>query len=410
MISVEAALAEVLSAARPLPPVRLPLLQCLGLGLAEPVVSTVDLPRWDNSAMDGFAVRAADLQGPSAELEVLETIAAGAMPTAELRPGTCARIMTGAPMPPGADAVVMVERSRPAGEGRVALEGPVSPGQNLRRRGEDLPAGRVVLEPGRALGAGELGLMAALGLPSARVHRRPRVAVLGTGDEVVEPGFPLGPGQIWSSNTTTLCALVAEAGGEALDCGLVPDDPEAVRQAVLRGSGADVVLSTGGVSAGDFDFVHRVLGQAGVDVRFHKVAMQPGKPLLFGLWGAVPWFGLPGNPVSCAVGFAEFVRPVLRRMMGLDRPLLPELVARAAAPIRKSPGRALFVRVSLALDPAGQLLATPLRQQSSGAVGSLAATDGLLGLDAAAGDVEAGQAVRVQVLRWGFLDGGVSGR
>lgn len=284
------------------------------------------------------------------------------------------------------------------------MEGPVSPGQNLRRRGEDLPAGRVVLEPGRALGAGELGLMAALGLPSARVHRRPRVAVLGTGDEVVEPGFPLGPGQIWSSNTTTLCALVAEAGGEALDCGLVPDDPEAVRQAVLRGSGADVVLSTGGVSAGDFDFVHRVLGQAGVDVRFHKVAMQPGKPLLFGLWGAVPWFGLPGNPVSCAVGFAEFVRPVLRRMMGLDRPLLPELVARAAAPIRKSPGRALFVRVSLALDPAGQLLATPLRQQSSGAVGSLAATDGLLGLDATAGDVEAGQTVRVQVLRWGFLD------
>lgn len=405
MISVDAALDEVMAAATPRPAVRLPLAAALGLHLAEPVVAGLDLPRWDNSAMDGFAVCSADLSPGEATLEVLETTAAGAVPQHAVRPGTCTRIMTGAPMPEGADAVVMVEHSTTVAEGRVRLSGPVRAGQHVRRRGEDIPTGSRVLEPGVCLGPAELGLLAALGLPSARVHRRPRVAILSTGDEVVEPGLPLGPGQIYSSNGAALAAMVVDAGGEPLDCGQAPDQPDALRDAVLRGSGADLVLSTGGVSAGDFDFVHRVLGEVGVELRFHKVAMQPGKPILFGMWGSVPYFGLPGNPVSCMVGFAEFVRPVLRGMLGAPRPFLPVLDARAGAPVRKAPGRALFVRVSLRRDAQGGLVATPVQTQSSGAVGSMVHADGLLPLSASAGDLAAGDPVRVQVLRWGFLDG-----
>lgn len=397
MLSVQEALDRILRHVPPVATERVPLGQALGRVLAETVVSAIDLPTWDNSAMDGFAVRTADLPG---RLRVLETVAAGAVPQFTVEKGTATRIMTGAPMPAGADAVVMVEDSEVEGE-EVSFRHAPREGQHIRRKGSDLRAGTEVLQPGTVLGAGALGLAAAVGVPSLRVVVRPRVGILSTGDEVVETGYPLAPGQIWSSNSRSLAALVEQAGAIPVDLGIVRDDPAALRAAFREGLRCDILLSTGGVSVGDFDFVKEVLEELGVVMDFWKVWMKPGKPLAFGSIGSRPIFGLPGNPVSCMVNFLQFVRPMIRKMMGDPNPFLPVLRARLEAPIKRRPDRPELLRVALRHDGEHLWARAVGGHQGSGNLAAMAEAQGLILADS--GETLLEDRVWVQVFDNSFL-------
>ncbi len=404
MLTATEALERCLTAVTPMPWERVSLDLAYGRVLAEDVHSPLHIPPWDNSAMDGFAVRAADLASPPVKLRVLETIGAGQVPSLAVGPGTCSRIMTGAPMPEGADAVVMVERTDGGADGLVEIRAGAEVHDNVRDRGNDVALGERILARGTTLGPAEVGMLSALGLPSVRVGQRPVLAVLSTGDEVVEAGWPLGPGQIHSSNTHCLLGLAREAGAEAWHCGIAPDDPEGLKHALARCLRADLVLTTGGVSMGDFDYVKDAFTDDGATLDFWKVAIKPGKPLAFGSIGGRPGFGLPGNPVSCMVNFLQFVRPVVRQMLGDPRPFLPVLTAELTAPIRKRPGRALLARVSLRRD-GERLLATPTATQSSGALSSMVLGDALTLIPVEAAHQQPGDPVRVQVLRWGWAHG-----
>ena len=390
------ALERCLSATLPVLPERVALDRAFGRVLAQEIISPIDVPPWNNSAMDGFALRAQDVQ-PGVALRVLETIAAGSMPTQVVQPGTCSRIMTGAPMPQGADCVVMVERTR-QDESGVRFDQTPLVGQNIRPQGGDVSSGQRVLEVGESMTPAAVAMVASLGIPSVLVAQAPRVAILGTGDEVIEPGFPRTPGQIYSSNTLALMGMVRQAGGEPVHCGIAPDDPEGLRLALDRCLRCDLVLSTGGVSVGDFDHVKDVVGT----LNFWKVAVKPGKPLAFGAIKGVPFFGLPGNPVSCMVNFLQFVRPVIRRSMGDPKPFLPVIQARLTHPLRKRSGRAHLSRVTLSPSEQGWL-ATPTATQSSGVLMSMVLADGLTLLPPDAGNQSAGDTISVQVIRpeWG---------
>jgi molybdopterin molybdotransferase len=404
MLTVHEALARCLTAVTPMPWERVSLDLAYGRVLADDVCSPLHIPPWDNSAMDGFAVVAADTAQVPVRLRVLETIGAGQVPTCDVVAGTCARIMTGAPMPSGADAVVMVEQTDGGPEDMVEIRATATVHQNVRDRGNDVAQGDCILPRGTTLGPAEVGMLSALGLPSARVAQRPVVAVLSTGDEIVEAGWPLADGQIHSSNTHCLIGLVREAGGVPLHCGIAPDDPDGLRAALARCLRADLVLTTGGVSMGDFDYVKDAFEEEGATLDFWKVSIKPGKPLAFGAIGGRPVFGLPGNPVSCMVNFLQFVRPVMRQMVGDPRPYLPVLTAELTAPIRKRPGRALLARVSLRRD-GERLLATPTTTQSSGALSSMVLGDALTLMPVDSGSLGPGDPVRVQVLRWGWSHG-----
>ena len=294
-----------------------PLAEARGLVTAEPVVATGAVPPFANSAMDGFALQAADTVGPPVDLRIVGTLAAGAIPVVDVGPGEAVRIMTGAPMPPGADAVVMVEKTVVSDDGAVvtvAVE--VGVGNHVRSAGEDLMPGEEVFASGTALGPGHLGVLASIGCGSVVAFRRLRVGVLSTGDELVDGSAPLRVGQIRDSNRPALLALLDEMGVVPVDLGLVADDEEAIAAALLGGvAGCDAVLTSGGVSMGDFDYVKAVLDRIG-DMRWMQVAIRPAKPLAFGLVGGVPVFGLPGNPVSSMVSFELFARPALRAMSG----------------------------------------------------------------------------------------------
>jgi molybdopterin molybdotransferase len=325
MLSVSDALAAVLAHARPLPPEAAPLSpSLLGAVLAEDVASDRDMPPYDKAMMDGYAVRAADLPGGRGVLTVVEEVAAGRVPTRPVGDGQATRIMTGAPMPAGADAVVMVERTNPADGGRVHIDDPsLGPGRNVLARGREMRHGDVVLRAGAVLRPQEIGLLATVGRASAAVVPAPRVAVLSTGDELVSPPELPGPGQIRNSNGPMLLAQIVRAGGRPLDLGIARDRLESLGPLVAQGLADDALLLSGGVSAGKLDLTPGVLRDAGVVAHFHKVEMKPGKPLLFGTRerpdGRPPTlvFGLPGNPVSSFVCFELFVRPALRRLRGL---------------------------------------------------------------------------------------------
>lgn len=396
MLSIEEALARVLAHIPALPDERVFLGDAGGRVLAEAVDAPGDLPPWPNSAMDGYAVRAADVPG---ELHVLETIAAGAVPTQPVGPGQSSRIMTGAPVPDGADSVVMVEDTETVGD-RVRISVTARLGQHVRPRGADVRQGDRVLAPGVLLTPGRIGLLAALGIPSVRVRARPRVALLSTGDEVVEPGFGLGPGQIHSSNTHALAALVAEAGGIAVDLGNVADDPAKIGAAFAAGARCDLLVSTGGVSVGDFDHVKAVIG-AGVE--FWRVAMRPGKPLAYGQVDGTPVFGLPGNPVSCMVNFLQFVRPVIRTMLGDPRPFLPVIPVELDGTWKRHAGRPELVRVALRIEDGHFRGMLAGGHQGSGNVRSMAEAHGFALI---AGDaLEVAGTVNVQVYDWSFAAG-----
>ncbi len=352
-LTVEQARAVVFSALTPMPAEEVSIVDALGRVLAEDMVSDIDVAPFDNSAMDGFAVRAADLSGATAdcpvELEVIGHIAAGDAPEVFVDTGQAARIMTGAPMPEGADSVVMVERTRAVrGDGgtgsRVAFELEPALGQHVRRRGEEVSAGDVVLSAGEVVGPAAIGLLASTGHDLVPVVGRPRVAIIATGSELVEVAERPGPGKIRNSNSYSIAGQVLAAGAIPVQFPVVPDDIESTREAFERAAEeCDYIVASGGVSVGDFDYVKPVLEELG-EIMFCNVAMRPGNPQTLGSIRGVPFFGLPGNPTSTYVGFEVFVRPALRRMMGraeLDRPVTR---ARLSHNLKKRPGRRYYLR------------------------------------------------------------------
>ncbi|RMD98196.1 MAG: molybdopterin molybdenumtransferase MoeA [Deltaproteobacteria bacterium] len=379
MISVEEARKTILEAIEPLPAERLCLLDVLGRVLAEDVVSTRTIPPWDNSAMDGYALRAEDTEGAAAQspvsLQIVGEVAAGGYYEAPLQPGEAVRILTGAPVPAGANAVVMQEIVE-VSDGTLRLRAPVPRGANVRPAGEDVAAGTCVLQRGTPLKPAHIGMLAALGKSFVQVFQRPRVAILATGDELVEVDRPLGQGQITNSNAYALTAQVEACGAQPVMLGIARDHPDDLREKLRAAIHADLLVTSGGVSVGDFDYVKEVLAAIGCTMRFWKVAMKPGKPLAFGTMGGKPVFGLPGNPVSTMVSFELFVRPALRRMMGDRAPFAPELHARLDPPLRGGGKRTNFVRVTLHHE-GGELVARSTGNQGSGILSSMVAAHAL---------------------------------
>jgi molybdopterin molybdotransferase len=379
VLSVAEALERVLAGVSALGHESVQLAASLGRVIAEPVVAGREIPPWDNSSMDGYALRAADTRAASVGrpviLTVLGEVAAGTVATRELGPGQAYRILTGAPLPPGSDAVAPQEEVR-RDDGHVTLERPVQPGAYVRPRGEDIRLGDRVLEPGTVLRPAALGVLAALGRARVDVYRRPAVALLSTGDELVEPQAPLGPGQIPDSNTYALGGLATEAGAVPLTLGIARDRREELVERLRKGLEADVLVSSAGVSVGDRDFVREAVEALGARLDFWKVNMRPGKPLTFGRVGERLFFGLPGNPVSSMVTFELFVRPVLRRLGGYQSLKRPRIRARALEPIDNPGSRPGYLRVRL--EPlAGGVGARPTGEQGSAILRSMLLADGL---------------------------------
>ncbi len=373
-----------------------PLREALDRVLAADVASPLDVPPAANSAMDGYALRGADLPaGGEAVLEVVGTVFAGHPFAGEVGPGQAVRIMTGAPLPRGADTVVMQEHARREGD-RVAIGAGHRPGQNVRHAGEDIARGSTVLAAGRRLVPADLGVLASLGVAEVAVRRRPRVAFFSTGDELCPVGEPLAEGQIYDSNRYTLHGLLARLGVEVQDLGLIPDDRAAIEDAFARAAaGADAVITSGGVSVGEADFVKETLEKLG-QVNFWKIAMKPGKPLAVGRLGEALFFGLPGNPVSVMATFYQFAQPALRALAGESRTEPLALRVPAAERLRKRPGRTDFQRGVLERDAAGRLVVRSTGAQGSHVLTSMSRANCFIVLPADWGDVEPGTEVEVQ--------------
>lgn len=384
MQSVREAAERIVAGVHPLPVERVPLLDALGRVLATTVTAPLTLPAWDNAAMDGYAVRAADVATarPTApvSLRVLETVAAGAFPTHTVRPGTATRIMTGAPIPEGADSVVRVEDTD-GGIDEVSIRESRDAGRNVRPRGEDIAAGAVVLERGAALGPAQLGVLASVGASAVDVHRRPRVAYFGSGDEVVDLdrfSEALEGRKVITSNSYTLHAMIRAAGGVPLNLGIAPDDPAALRERFERSMGSDLLVTSAGISAGQYDYVRDVLADLGVQLDVWKVRMRPGAPLGFGRLRGMPWVGLPGNPVSTMVTFELFVRPLIRRMLGHARIFRRPVTVVLEEPVTISAKLTHFLRAIVSVRDDGALGARLTGPQGSGILTSMARANALL--------------------------------
>jgi molybdopterin molybdotransferase len=414
LISVEEAQAEILSHVHPLEPERVPILDGLGRVLVEEIISDIDVPPFDNSAMDGYAVRSVDVADSTPDipvgLRVLGSVAAGYVAGIRVAPGSAVRIMTGAPMPDGADAVVPYEdtsdfdRSK---EERLAtpadsiqVRKAVEPRDHVRPAGEDIRKGEVVMVPGRVIRPQEIGVLASLGLETILVHRRPKVAILATGDELLEIHESLEPGKIRNSNEYTNAALVTRTGGIPIRLGIARDTKADLTAKLRTGfeQGADLFLTSGGVSVGDYDVVKDVLGTEG-RMRFWQVRMKPGKPLAFGLLpGRVPLIGLPGNPVSAMVSFEQFARPAILKMLGhldLAKPIVRVILDE---PLTNS-GRRGFVRVIVTRVADGYHARTT-GEQGSGVLTSMAKANGLAIVPEGIRYVEQGSELTVQMLDW----------
>lgn len=395
LLSVEEARTKILALVDPGPPVSLPVDQAAGHCTLEDVRAPHPLPRFANSSMDGYAVRRDDLD-PSRPLAVIGEIRAGDPGHQQIQPGQAMRIMTGAPVPPGADAIVPIEVVTEI-DGMLQVHQIPDPSY-IRPAGDDLQAGQVVVTAGSPVGPGELALLAALGVSPLKVRRAPHVACITSGDELVAPEEEPAPGQIRDSNAVAMASLVREAGASVTIMARVPDDPDAVTMALQTAAGeADLVLSAGGVSVGRHDYVREVLERDG-DIALWRVAMQPGKPVLAGRIYGTPFIGLPGNPVSVHVGFEQFVRPALRKILGFKDLLRPVAKARLTERITKPPGRLHLVRVRLRLEDS-VLLAEPTGAQGSHIQSSLIGCDGLARFPAELTVLEAGAEVKVEVWR-----------
>ena len=404
MIDYEDARAFVLSAAKTLPAESVSLAGALGRTLARDVKAREDIPPFTKATMDGYAVRAEDTQqsaaeaGSAVELQVMEDLPAGRYARTSVGPGQAVRIMTGAPLPRGADAVVMVEDTEESGRG-VKVRRKVRPGDNIGLAGEDLKKGEIALERGAAIGPAETGMLAAAGLVRVPVTRRPKLAVIATGDEIVEPGEKKRPGQIRNSNGPALTAMAVRAGAAARYLGIARDRNSSLAAKLARAKGADILVLSGGVSVGDYDLVKEELRASGVRPVFWQVRIKPGKPVFFGVRGRQLVFGLPGNPTSAMVTFLLFVRPAIERMLGREVPGPPTGTAVLAEDIVLKPGRTQFLRGLLTA--AGPVLkVAPYDDQRSGVLRSMVRSRVLIVVPADVSRLEAGREVEVI-----FMDG-----
>jgi molybdopterin molybdotransferase len=371
----------------------------LGRVLGEDIVSPVNVPAHDNSAMDGWAVRGADLaEDGETVLREVGTALAGRKFDGEVRPGECVRVMTGAVMPPGTDTVVIQEIVRVAGD-RVVVPPGQKTGQNRRLAGEDLALGRSVLRAGRLVRPAELGLLASLGLAEGAVRRRLRVAFFSTGDELASIGRALEEGEVYDSNRYTIYGMLARLGADVIDLGVVRDDPAALERALEEASaGADAIVSSGGVSVGEADFTREILARLG-EVLFWKIAMRPGRPMAFGRIGGAYFFGLPGNPVAVMVTFYEFVRDALLALAGrTDDFTLPVVRVPCTDALRKKPGRTEFQRGILSRDENGRWTVRVTGSQGSGVLRSMSEANCFIVLEHERGDVNRGDLVSVQLM------------
>ncbi|HJU88279.1 MAG TPA: gephyrin-like molybdotransferase Glp [Gemmatimonadaceae bacterium] len=384
MFSVTEASARIMERIHPLPLERVALVDALGRVLAKRVVSPLMIPAWDNSAMDGYAVLASDIAAASAEspvmLDVTETVAAGSFPSGPVERGRAVRIMTGAPMPDGADTVVRVEDTDD-GVSRVLVHSGRDAGRNVRRRGEDIREGDVVLEAGSPLGPAQLGVLASVGAATVDVHRRPRVAFLASGDEIVDLDRfdeALEGKKIVSSNSYTLRAMIQTAGAEPVSLGIARDDPDDLRERLSRAGEFDLLITSAGISAGEYDYIRPVLDDLGVTLDVWRVRMRPGAPLGHGWISEVPWIGLPGNPVSTMVTFDLFVRPVIRRMLGHDKLFRVPVPVTLDEPVSISARLTHFLRAIVRVANDGRLHARLTGAQGSGILSSMARANALL--------------------------------
>ena len=382
-LSAAEAAQRILDEVRRQPTLRIPLDDALACVLAEEVVSRLDIPAWTNSAMDGYAARASDVRGASqsqpVRLRVVEQLPAGHFPSRSIGPGECARVFTGAPLPDGADSVIRQEDTD-GGADTVTILNDRDAGVNIRRAGEDIRKGSTVLQPGAELGPAQLGVLASLAVAHPLVYRRPRVAILGSGDEIVDIDQPeaiLSGQKIASSNTHTLVALVRQAGGEPVNLGIARDTPESLQAHLARAQDCDLLVTTAGISVGEHDYVRAVLEQLGGELRFWRLRMRPGAPVGFGLLGEKPWIGLPGNPVSTMVTFELFVRPAIRKMMGHPLPFRRSVKVTAAERISVKPRLQHFLR-GVVTEGSSGLEAKLTGPQGSGILTSMVQANALL--------------------------------
>jgi molybdopterin molybdotransferase len=402
MISVKEALEIILSEVRPLGFEKLPLLSSVDRVIAEDITATRANPPLDNSAMDGYAVKASDTKGATEEtpviLKIIADLPAGSILKDRINDGEAVRIMTGAPVPDGADAVVMVEyteRSETSdNKAMVKILREAKPGDNIRRSGEDFKIGDVVIKRGKVIRAAEVAMMAALGISYVTTYQKPRVAVLSTGDELIDIYEPPINGKIANSNSYAIAAQITGCGGQPVQLGIAMDNKDDLEKKLGYGLNCDCIVSSGGVSVGDFDFVKDVLKDMGSDMRFWKVAMKPGKPLAFGTISGKPAFGLPGNPISSMVAFEQFVRPALLKMAGRKDIFKTPVVAELSKDTKKKPGRVYFIRAILERKN-NNYRVTPLEEQGSGIISSMVKANALILLPAEGTSYATGDIVKV---------------
>lgn len=399
LLPVEAALARVIDGVAPMPAEDMPLAEAHGRILAEPLAALRTQPPADVSAMDGYAVRAADVASSGSELTVIGTAPAGTPFDGTVGAGEAVRIFTGAHLPAGADSVLLQEDAETLEGGRIRAREAVRLGQHVRRRGLDFAAGDIMLPAGLKFGMRQLSLAAAMNHAHVPVRRRPRVALLATGDELVPPGGDVPPDRIVASNSFGLAALIAEAGGVPIDLGIVPDDRARFAAAVDDGlaDGADILVTLGGASVGEHDLAREVLAGRGMELGFWKIAMRPGKPLIFGRIGATRILGLPGNPVSSFVCALLFLRPLIAAMLGLP-PGDPTVPARLGAAMRANDQRQDYVRATLSEDGDGLRVAAPLPRQDSSMLSTFASAGCLIVRPPHAPEAQAGDPCRIVIL------------
>ncbi|MBT3360012.1 MAG: molybdopterin molybdotransferase MoeA [Rhodospirillales bacterium] len=394
MISVAEAVAAISSGFTPLSTERIGLTDALGRVLAEDVVARLDSPFADVSAMDGYAVRAADVANVPATLTQIGESAAGLAFQGSIGPGQCTRIFTGAPVPEGADAIVIQEDTT-ARDDAITMNEAAKAGRWVRRKGMDFAQGDVLLSARTVLTGRHIGLAAAMNVPWLTVRRKPRVAILATGDELVMPGEAVGASQIISSNSLSVAAYVHELGGNPINLGIARDSEDSLRKMLTGAQGADLLITIGGASVGDHDLVRRVLDGEGFDLNFFRVAMRPGKPLIFGQLGRVPVLGLPGNPVSAGVTAVIFLRPAMNIMLGTAQDEGPAETALLGCDVAANDQRQDYLRATLSIDGNGQRIATPFDAQDSAMMARFAAADCLVIRPPHATPVKAGDMVEI---------------
>jgi len=404
MISVDQALEIILGTIQVMGLERVDILDSLGRVLGEDIHAPYNIPPWDNSAMDGYAVRHQDIEGASlqnpAELVVVADLPAGYTAQRAISRGEAIRIMTGAPIPGGCDTVVKVEDTR-AEQDRVRIFNPPARGEHIRRAGEDVTQGSLVLSRGSIIRPAAVGMLSSLKRSVVSVFQRPRVAVISTGDELIDVDGDLTAGKIVGSNTYSLASLVKDAGAQPMVLGIARDNPEALRAIFRAALAADMIISSGGVSVGDYDLVKDMLRELGAEMKFWKVHMRPGQPLAFGVIQGKPTFGLPGNPVSCMISFEQFVRPSILKASGHTRIFRSLIEARLKERLSKKEGKKYFLRCSISVEDGGYAVTTT-GGQGSGILLSMVKANGLIILPETKAEFAAGTMVKVQVLNRDF--------